>query len=194
VATPRSIPAKRDPSDGRSDKRLGREPDDADDLPPPRSRRRLRDLLPKRLSIPATVALVFGACTAIAIAIIGIVANLFENELGIGRWVFVAVPSLFGALFAVLIYQGAERTVRSIRDALSRSLLVALVTWIAVGALATAVWCVPSQYGACLGKSLLLTGLVGGGPLLLATLVAGAIGGYIIIRRPRAARKIDGVN
>jgi hypothetical protein len=143
------------------------------------------------LSLAILVAVVFGVCTAIAVGAVGFFADVFTNELGIGRWVFVAVPSLLGALFALMIYQGAERRIRTIRDSLSRSLLVALVTWIAVSALATFAWCVPTQYGACFSKALLLAGLVGGGPLLLATLIAGAIGGYVIVNRTPTFRKLD---
>jgi hypothetical protein len=142
-----------------------------------------------RLSVAAIVALAFGVCSGIAIAAVGQFAHVFANELGIQSWVFVAVPALFGALFALLIYQGAERRVQTIRQSLSRALLVALVTWLTVAALGTGVWCVPGQYATCMSYALLLSGAVGGGPLLLAALLAGTIGGYVIRGRPPAFRK-----
>jgi len=154
-----------------------------------REARRARLLGMLNPSIAVRVALVFAACTAIALAAIGSFADVFTNEFGVQRWVFVAVPSLFGALFALVMYTGAEKRIRSIRESLSRSLLVALVTWIAAAGLATFTWCKPEQYGSCFGKSLLLAGLVGGGPLLLAALAGGAIGGFLILRQTPVFRK-----
>jgi hypothetical protein len=142
-----------------------------------------------RPSVAAIVGMVFGACTAIAVALVGLFAHVFANELGVRGWVFVAVPSLFGALFALVIYQGAERRIRTIRQSLSRALLVALVTWLSVAGLGTWVWCVPDQYASCMSYALLLSGTVGGGPLMIAALIAGAIGGYVIRTRPPAFRK-----
>jgi hypothetical protein len=138
------------------------------------------------LSVPVLAALLFGAFAALAAASLYPVMTRFAAEAGIDEWVFIAVPSLLAGLFAFLIYRGAAARVRGIAQSLTRGLLVAVFTWIAFSLLVTWAWCIPSLFAACLSHTLMLSGVLGGGQLLLGSLAAAAITGYAI--RTRAAR------
>jgi hypothetical protein len=127
-------------------------------------------------------AAVFGVCGLLSAASLAVVLGDFGAEAGVPRWLMIAVPGLFGMLFALLVYQGAGEAVSPISQSLSRSILVALFTWIAFSVLATVVWCVPQNYGVCLANALLLSGILGGGPLLIAALIAGFIVGNLVLR------------
>lgn len=139
----------------------------------------------RHLSIPIVAALLFGVFGALAALTTQPVMSRFAREAGISDWIFVAVPALFAMVFALIVYQGAARNVRSINQSLSRGLLVAILTWIAFSGLATWAWCRPENYADCFSEALLVSGALGGGQLLLAALVAAAITGYAI--RGRAA-------
>jgi hypothetical protein len=132
--------------------------------------------------IPVIAALVFGVCGLLSAASLAAVLGNFGAEAGAPRWLMIAVPGLFGMLFALLVYQGAGAAVSRIGQSLSRAILVALLTWIAFSALATAVWCIPENYAVCLANALLVSGVLGGGPLLIAALIAGFIVGNLILR------------
>jgi hypothetical protein len=73
--------------------------------------------------------------------------------------------------------------VRTIGQSLSRGLLVAILTWVGFAALSTWVWCIPVNYGECFRGALMISGALGGGQLLLASLAAAAIMGYAIRAR-----------
>ncbi len=140
----------------------------------------------KQISPPLIAALLFAVCGGIAAASLQFTLRKFAVESGVNAWVFVTVPGLFAALFALIVYQGAERRIERVGQSLTRGLLVALLSWFAFSALATAVWFPVEDFFSWLSTVLLLTGFVGGGPMLLAALVASAIFGWLILRRGRA--------
>lgn len=140
----------------------------------------------KQLSPPLVAALLFALCGGLAAASMQFTLREFAVESGVNRWVFIAVPELFAALFALFVYQGADQHVKTVGQSLSRGLLVALLTWFAFSALATAVWFPIQDFSDWLSTVLLISGVVGGGPMLLAALVAGAWVGWIIKRRGSA--------
>ncbi|MFN7779030.1 MAG: hypothetical protein ACK5RK_09175 [Betaproteobacteria bacterium] len=132
--------------------------------------------------VPVVAAGVFGACGLLAAAALGFLLGNFGAEAGVPRWLMIAVPGLFAMLFALIVYQGAATRVTTMGQSLSRALLVALLTWFAFSALATVVWCFPQNYAACLSSSLVVSGILGGGPLLIGALAAGCIVGTLILR------------
>jgi hypothetical protein len=134
----------------------------------------------QHLSIPMLAALLFCVFGALAAASTQLVISRFAREAGVSAWVFVTVPALFAGLFALVVYQGATKHVKTINQSLSRGLLVAILTWIAFSSLATWAWCLPEHYGDCFSRALMVSGAIGGGQMLLAALVAGAITGYAI--------------
>ncbi|MGE5336934.1 MAG: hypothetical protein ACM3PU_03845 [Gemmatimonadota bacterium] len=140
----------------------------------------------KSLSLPVIAAILFGICGGIAAASLHFTLIEFATESGVNRWVFVVVPGLFAALFALFVYQGAEKHVATVGQSLSRGLLVALLSWFGVSMLATAVWFPIEDFFRWLSTVLLLSGVIGGGPILLAAMCAGAIVG-VEIKRRRAA-------
>jgi hypothetical protein len=98
----------------------------------------------------------------------------------------VAVPCLFAALYAMLIYGTEKAQVSTLRQSLSRGLLVGLLTWPSIAALATIVWFPTELFGASLSTLLLVTAAIGGGPMLLAILLAGGLTAFVIrLRLPR---------
>ena len=138
-----------------------------------------------QLATPIMAGLVFGVCVLIGAAVVQGTVRELAREGGVDPWVLLAVPGLFAMLFALIVYQGADRRVTSINKSLSRGLLVALLTWMSFSALATWVWCLPENYGTCYGNVMLLSGVAGGGPMLAAALIAAAIVGWLIQRRAR---------
>jgi hypothetical protein len=149
------------------------------------------DAGPQRLSLalqisPAVIAgLVFAVCGVLAAATVQHTLVSFAHEGGVSPLVFLAVPGLFAALFAIVAYQGARRKITSMAQSFSRALLVALLTWASFSALATSVWCKPENYGQCYSSFLIVSGLIGGGPMLIAAGVAGAIVGWWILKQRR---------
>ena len=137
----------------------------------------------RRLSIPTLAALLFGVFGMLAAASTYPLMSRFATEAGISEWIFITVPALLAALFALFVYRGAENRVRSIGQSLSRGLLVAILTWAGFSAMATWTWCIPVNYGECFRDALMLSGVLGGGQLLLAALAAAAIAGYAIRAR-----------
>jgi hypothetical protein len=106
----------------------------------------------------------------------------FANEGGVNRLIFVAVPGLFAMMFAMMIYQRAEKRITTVAQSLSRGVLVALLTWISFSMLATWVWS-PSNALRFFSTALLVSGVIGGGPMLIAALGAGGLVGWLIKRR-----------
>jgi len=140
----------------------------------------------KHLSVPLVAALLFAIGGGLASASMQFPLREFSVESGVNRWVFVAVPGLFAALFALLVYQGAEQRVKTVGQSLSRGLLVALLTWFGFSALATLVWFPVQDFFQWLSTVLLISGVVGGGPMLLAALIPGALVGFMIKQRGAA--------
>lgn len=134
----------------------------------------------KHVSYPLIAALIFGICGGLAAASMQFTLREFAIESGVNRWVFVSVPGLFAALFAMIVYQGAQKTIKTVGQSMSRGILVALLAWAAFSALATAVWFPLEDFFNWYSTTLLISGVVGGGPMLLAALVAGAIVGAIV--------------
>ena len=143
----------------------------------------------RRLSIPTLAALLFGVFGMLAAASTYPLMSRFATEAVISEWIFIAVPALLAALFALFVYRGAENRVRSIGQSLSRGLLVAILTWTGFSAMATWTWCIPVNYGECFRDALMLSGALGGGQLLLAALAAAAVAGYAIRARTAGNRK-----
>jgi len=135
------------------------------------------------LSIPVMAAILFGVFGVLAAASTYPLMTRFAQEAGVSEWVFIAVPALLATLFALLVYGGSAQRVRSISQSLSRGLLVAILTWTGFSALSTWVWCIPANYGECFRGALMISGALGGGQLLLASLAAAAIMGYAIRAR-----------
>jgi len=132
------------------------------------------------MSVPLFAGFVFGICGALAAGSVEFTLRKFAEEAGLNRLIFVAVPALFAMMFSIVIYQDAKAKIKTIGQSVTRGILVALLTWAAFSALATWTWCLPENYGACYGNFLLITGVVGGGPMLIAALVAGALVGWLI--------------
>jgi hypothetical protein len=134
----------------------------------------------------ATIAsLVFFSFSLIGAGTVEFLLRAFAEEAGVNRWVFVMVPALLAMLYSLIIYQNAERKIRRVGESVSRGILVMLMTWVSFAALTGWTWCQPRQFGSCLGTTLLVSGVVGGGPMLLGALGASILTGVLIIRRPK---------
>jgi hypothetical protein len=135
---------------------------------------------------PATIAsLVFFVFSLIAAAAVEYLLRAFAEEAGVNRWVFAMVPALFAMLYSLIVYQNAQRKIRRVGESVSRAILVMLLTWLSFSALVTWTWCQPRDFGSCLSKTLMVSGAIGGGPMLLGALGAGILTGVLIIRRPK---------
>lgn len=143
----------------------------------------------QHLSIPVLAAALFALFGALAAASTWWVLVKFAREAGISVWVFVSVPALFSAMFALIVYQGAAKHLTTISQSLTRGLLVAILTWLSFSWLATWAWCLPEHYADCFSQTLLVSGAVGGGQLLLAALISAAITGYAIRQRTAGSWK-----
>jgi hypothetical protein len=132
-----------------------------------------------RPPLPVLAAGIFAAGAGAAAASLQHTLAAFASEGGVEPWVFIAVPALFAALYAILIYGTRKARSGSTRESLSRGLLVGLLTWPSVAALATVVWFPLESFGDSFSTLLFVTAIVGGGPMLLAALAAGALVGFI---------------
>jgi len=130
------------------------------------------------------IVLVFGICCWLAIAIIEPLMRSFAIEAGMSSWLFIAIPGLLAMLFSVLSYLRATDRVTSMDKSLSRALLVALATWIAVAGIIAWLWCPSHSALRCTSYALIMTGIVGGGPLLAGAMIAGALVGLVLRSRP----------
>jgi len=135
------------------------------------------------MPIAVFAMLVFGICCLLGAGLVEVVMRDFAGEAGVPTWVFITVPGLLSMLFALLLYRKAARDVASIRQSLSRALTVALLTWLALSIYISALWCPGYRALSCARDVVLVTTVVGGGPLLLATLIAGTIVGVVLRRR-----------
>ena len=134
----------------------------------------------------ATIAsLVFFAFSLIAAATVQFLLKTFAEEAGVNRWVFAMVPALLAMLYSLIVYQNAERKIRRLGESVSRGILVMLLTWASFAAMTSWTWCQPRDFGRCLGTTLEISGIVGGGPMLLCALGAGVLTGVLIIRKPK---------
>jgi hypothetical protein len=142
----------------------------------------------RELSIPTLAALLHGGFAALAVVTMHGVLSRLAEEAGIDMLILVATPALLAMLFAIIIYRRAGERTRSISQLLSRGLLVAVLTWIGFAALSTWVWCIPALFGECFRHTLMVSGVLVGGQLLLGCLAAAAITGYAIRTREARAR------
>ncbi len=134
----------------------------------------------------ATIAsLVFFAFSLIAAGTVEFLLKTFAEEAGVNRWVFMMVPSLLAMLYALILYQNAERKIRRLGESVSRGILVMLLTWASFSAMTSWTWCQPRDFASCLSWTLKISGIVGGGPMLLGAMGAGVLTGVLIIRRPK---------
>src|SRR5512140_550667 len=127
--------------------------------------------------------LLFAIFTWLGAGMIEGVMRDFAAEVGIRTWLFVAVPGLLAALYSLLLYQQAAQRIRSVRQSLSRALLVGIATWISVTGLISFMWCPGYRAMRCTSDVLLVSGVVGGGPLLAAVMLAGLVVGLVLKRR-----------
>ncbi|MCS7100835.1 MAG: hypothetical protein NZL99_03970 [Burkholderiaceae bacterium] len=134
------------------------------------------------VTVPLFAAFVFGICGMVAAGSVEFTLREFAAESGVNRMIFVAVPGLFAMMWALIVYQKADQRITRLSQSFSRGILVALLTWISFSALAAWAWG-PTQYWGFLSTVLLVSGIIGGGPMLLAALVAGGLVGWLIKRR-----------
>ena len=134
----------------------------------------------------ATIAsLVFFVFATIAATAVEFLLRSFAEQSGVNRWVFTMVPALFAMLYAMVVFQQAERKVRRVGESVSRGILVMLFTWISFAGTISWLWCPGDDFLSCMSNTLILSGMIGGGPMLLSALGAGVLTGVLIIRRPR---------
>jgi len=134
------------------------------------------------MTVPLFAAFVFGIFGCIAAGSVEFTLREFAAEGGVNRLIFVAVPGLFAMMFAMIVYQQAEKRITTVAQSLSRGILVALLTWISFSVLATWVWA-PSNAFRFFSTAMLISGIIGGGPMLIAALGAGGLVGWLIKRR-----------
>jgi len=127
--------------------------------------------------------LVFGICSLFAAGLVEVVMRDFAVEAGVPVWVFVIVPGLLSMLFALVLYRNAVNTVVGVRKSLSRALAVAILTLIAMVVYISALWCPGYRALSCARDVLLVITVIGGGPLLLAALIAGGVVGFFLNHR-----------
>jgi len=137
------------------------------------------------MSAPTIASLVFFVFASIAATAVEFLLREFAEQAGVNRWVFTMVPALFAMLYAMIMFQQAERKVRRVGESVSRGILVMLLTWVSFAATVSWLWCPREDFLSCLSHTLILSGLIGGGPMLLSALGAGVLTGVLIIRRPR---------
>lgn len=129
------------------------------------------------------IVLAFGVCGWLAIGVIEPLMRSFAEEAGFTTHLFVAVPGLLSMLMALFIYHRAHERVAGLQESLSRAVLVGLGTWIAVSVVIASSWCPENSLLSCFSNTLLVTGIIGGGPLMIGALVAGAVVGLVLKRR-----------
>ena len=127
--------------------------------------------------------LVFGICALLGAGLVEVVMRNFAGEAGVPTWVFIIAPALLSMLFALVLYRNAVSNVSGVRQSLSRALLVAMLTWLALAVYISALWCPGYRALGCARDVAIVLTAVGGGPLLLAALIAGTIVGTVLKRR-----------
>jgi len=135
------------------------------------------------MPIAVFAMLVFAIFTWLGAGTVETVMNDFANEVGMSTWIFIAVPGLLSMLFSFLLYQNAASKITTLRESMTRALLVGVATWIGVAAMISYMWCPGSRTLSCTSDVLLVSGIIGGGPLLVAVLVAGFVVGTLLLRR-----------
>ncbi len=142
--------------------------------------------------------LLFAICTWLGAGMLETVMRDFAAEVGMQTWVFVAVPGLLAMLFACCSTRTRPRASSTVAESMTRALLVGIITWIALTAMISFMWCPGYRMLRCSSDVLLVTGIIGGGPLLAGVLVAGFVVGLVLKRRvgwltyeaPRPPRRV----
>jgi hypothetical protein len=133
----------------------------------------------------ATIAaLAFFVCSLIAAASVAPALRAFGEGTGTNPWALATLPALFAMLYALILYQNAERKIRRLGESVSRGILVMLMTWVSIATLITLAWYHPGEFVSGLVSTLQTSGLIGGGPMLLDAVGAGTLAGVFILRRP----------
>lgn len=127
--------------------------------------------------------LLFGICTWLSVAVREPLMLDFAREVDVRTWVFVSVPGFFAMLFALLLYRRAATLITNVEQSMSRALLVGLSTWIAVAVLISLLWCPGYRALRCTSDVLLVTGIIGGAPVLAGALLAGFVLGLVLKKR-----------
>lgn len=127
--------------------------------------------------------LLFGICTWLSVAVREPLMLDFAREVDVRTWVFVSVPGFFAMLFALLLYRRAATLITNVEQSMSRALLVGLSTWITVAVLISLLWCPGYRALRCTSDVLLVTGIIGGAPVLAGALLAGFVLGLVLKKR-----------
>jgi hypothetical protein len=136
------------------------------------------------MTVPTIASLVFFVCSLVAALTVEFVLTSFASSIGINRLVFVVAFALLAMLYALIVYQNAERKIRRLGESVSRGILVMLMAWASFSALIAWAWHSPGEFASCFSRTLLASGIVGGGPMLLDALGAGTLTGVLVLRRP----------
>jgi hypothetical protein len=135
------------------------------------------------MPITTFAMLVFGICSLLAAGLVEVVMRNFAGEVDVPTWVFIIVPSLLSMLFALLLYRKAASRITGIKQSLSRALAVAIFTWLALAVYISSLWCPGYRALSCARDVVIVITAIGGGPLLLAALIAGTVVGILLKRR-----------
>ena len=135
------------------------------------------------MPVAVFATMVFGICCLLGVGLVEVVMRDFAAEAGVPTWVFIIAPGLLSMLFALLMYRKAASEISGIRQSLSRALTVAILTWLVLTIYISALWCPGYRAVSCARDVVLVTTVIGGGPLLLAALIAGTVVGIVLKRR-----------
>jgi hypothetical protein len=131
-------------------------------------------------STPVVAAIVFGVLSLIASASMLPMLSRFADAASISTAIVIAVPVLLAVLFALVFFRGS--VTGGWPATMGRGIAVALATWPTFSAVAASMWCGTGAFLSCFGGMLLVTGVVAGGPMLLAALIGGAVMAWLLRR------------
>lgn len=135
---------------------------------------------PSLTSAPVVAGIVFGVLALVASASMLPMLTRFADAAAMSTAFLIAVPVFFAVMFALLFFRGG--TSGGWPAAIGRGIAVAMATWSAFSAVAASIWCGSGTFLSCFGGVLLVTGVVGGGPMLLAALIGGAVMAWLLRR------------
>lgn len=135
------------------------------------------------MPLTAFAGLVFCIAVLLAGGTIESVTRSLAADAQIPAWIVVLVPALLAAMFAVVVYQGAGRRRITLGEASTRAIFVAILTWLTFSGFITLIWAPVEGGWSTFTNVAALSGVVGGGPLLIASLLAGAVVGLVVERR-----------
>lgn len=131
-------------------------------------------------STPVIAAIVFGVLSLIASASMLPMLSRFADAASISTVIVIAVPVLLAVFFALVFFRGS--VTGGWPATMGRGIAVALATWPSFSAVAASMWCGSGAFLSCFGGMLLVTGVVAGGPMLLASLIGGAVMAWLLRR------------